>query len=377
MIKLMPGYVEDVAAWQARLEDLAAKGWFYVPSWILFRFDSFERGRPKTVRYRLEPAAKKEGCPDWERRETYRALGWEYVDTIGKTMHLWRCDDPEAPELHTDPETEARAYDRFSRQERISRYLSWGILALFAGLLAFALYVSGGTYFAYLVGSWQPLWYLAAGVSFFGTSFFMARWQTRVLRRTLRTMRAGVEAPRRRPYRLACGLALVMDLLWVFYVIALGYNGVHSSRRTFRPISYYLTYYDESVPYVEVSQDGEVVASPQENWLTSEQWWTIEDYTEGRRYYRYSEALYYRLRFPSLADDLADSLLAQYGDDYAVTETEYPGLDGVWTGAAVDGDQYMLLRLGDQVWSVEADTDAPQADLLPQYAAAMAEARQG
>ena len=109
MIKLMPGYVEDVAAWQARLEDLAAKGWFYVPSWILFRFASFERGRPKTVRYRLEPAAKKEGCPDWERRETYRALGWEYVDTIGKTMHLWRCDDPEAPELHTDPETEKRS----------------------------------------------------------------------------------------------------------------------------------------------------------------------------------------------------------------------------------------------------------------------------
>lgn len=26
MVKLMPGYVEDVAAWQARLEDLAAKG---------------------------------------------------------------------------------------------------------------------------------------------------------------------------------------------------------------------------------------------------------------------------------------------------------------------------------------------------------------
>ena len=76
MVKLMPGYVEDVAAWQARLEDLAAKGWFYVPSWILFRLASFERGEPKAVRYRLEPAGKKEKCPDWERRDTYRALGW-------------------------------------------------------------------------------------------------------------------------------------------------------------------------------------------------------------------------------------------------------------------------------------------------------------
>ena len=64
MVKLMPGYVEDVAAWQARLEDLAAKGWFYVPSWIWFGFASFEWGTPKAVRYRLEPAAKKEKCPD-------------------------------------------------------------------------------------------------------------------------------------------------------------------------------------------------------------------------------------------------------------------------------------------------------------------------
>ena len=367
MIKVMPGYVEDVAAWQARLEDQAAKGWFYVPSWILFRLASFERGTPKAVRYRLEPAAKKEACPDWERRETYRALGWAYVDTIGKTMHLWRCDDPNAQELHTDPETEARAYDRLCRQEKISRYLSWGILAFSVGLIAFTLYFSGETYFAHLVESWLPLWYLAAVVGFFGTSIFMARWQTHVSRRALRTMRAGVGAPRRRPYRLACFLTLALDLLWVFYVIALGCYGVHGGRRTFRP----LTYYDEPVPYVEVSQEGEVLAGPQENWLTREQWWTIEDYTEGRRYYRYSEAQYYRLRFSALADDLADSLLAEYGDEYAPTETEYPGLDEVWTGEAVDGNQYLLLRLGDQVWSVEAEADAPLAELLAQYAAVL------
>lgn len=364
MVKLMPGYVEDVAAWQARLEDLAAKGWFYVPSWILFRFASFERGTPKAVRYRLEPAGKMEACPDWERQETYRALGWEYVDTIGKTMHLWRCDNPEAPELHTDPETEARAYDRLSRQEKIGRYLGGGILAVVVGLIAFTLYVSGETYLADLVGTWLPLWYLAAVVGFFGTLIFMVQWQTRVLRRALRTMRAGVEAPRRRPYRLACGLTLVLNLLWVFSVVAQGYYGVHGGRRTFRQ----LTYYNDPVPYVAVSQEGEVLAAPQENWLTEEQWWTIESDQE-MWHYRYSEAQYYRLRFPSLADNLVDSLLAEYGDEYAPTETEYPGLDEVWTGAAVDGDQYLLLRLGDQVWSVEAN--APLEDLLPQYAAVL------
>ena len=71
--------------------------------------------------------------------------------------------------IRDSPETEARAYDRLSRQEKISGYLSWGILALFAGLIAFTLYVSGETYLAHLVGTWLPMWYLAAVVSFFGT----------------------------------------------------------------------------------------------------------------------------------------------------------------------------------------------------------------
>lgn len=60
MVKLMPGYVEDVAAWQARLEDLAAKGWFYVPSWILFRLASFERGSPRPSVTGWNPQAKGE-----------------------------------------------------------------------------------------------------------------------------------------------------------------------------------------------------------------------------------------------------------------------------------------------------------------------------
>ncbi|MFR6185070.1 MAG: DUF2812 domain-containing protein [Lawsonibacter sp.] len=54
----------------------------------------FEKGEPKAVRYRLEPAPVKESCPDPERLAAYRSMGWEYVDTSGKSMHLWRCDDP-------------------------------------------------------------------------------------------------------------------------------------------------------------------------------------------------------------------------------------------------------------------------------------------
>ena len=371
MVKLMPWNLYDVSAQQAWLEDQAARGWFYVPSRPILYLVSFERGTPRVVRYRLEPAGRKEKCPDQERRDTYRLLGWEYVDTFGKSMHLWRCDNPEAPELHTDPETEARAYDRISRRMRHSE-IAAAVTALVMAALFIWLY-SGPMLYSE-VRDWTSPWRVISACGVLLLLIFYAVRQDLALRRFLKTLRAGVPVPHRSPYRRARWGSAALQLLWVVWMSALWFGILlepHS--HPFQP----LESFDEPVPHVAVQRESDVKAIRWQNWLTSEQWWTIEDYTEGRRYYRYSEALYYRLRFPSLADDLADSLLAQYGDDYAVTETEYPGLDGVWTGAAVDGDQYMLLRLGDQVWSVEADTDAPLADLLPQYAAAMAEIRQG
>ena len=108
MLKLMPMNIYDVAAQQARMEDQAARGWFAVSVPGIFFLAVFEMGEPKAVRYRLEPAPVKESCPDPERLAAYQSMGWEYVDTSGKSMHLWRCDDPDAPELHTDPENPSR-----------------------------------------------------------------------------------------------------------------------------------------------------------------------------------------------------------------------------------------------------------------------------
>ena len=289
-------------------------------------------------------------------------------------MHLWRCDNPEAPELHTDPETEARAYDRLSRQEKISGYLSWGILALFAGAHRLQPYMFlGETYLAHLVGTWLPMWYLAAVVSFFGTSIFMARWQTYVLRRTLRTMRAGVEVPR--TAALPAGLRAdtrTGPAVGVLCHRPMVPRGPHQPPDISADGGRFRT----GALCGGVPERGSL-GHPQENWLTSEQWWTIEDYTEGRRYYRYSEARYYRLRFPWLADDLADSLLVEYGGRIRPHGDRIPRPGrGLVTGEAVNGDQYLLFRLGDQVWSVEAETNAPLAELLPQYAAVLADFQQ-
>lgn len=88
----------------------------------IFSLASFTRESPKAVRYRLEPAGGRE-YPPLEQRQVYRSLGWDHVTTAGREMYVWRCDDPNAPELHTEPETEARAYDRLVRQyQRLDDY---------------------------------------------------------------------------------------------------------------------------------------------------------------------------------------------------------------------------------------------------------------
>ena len=367
MVKLMPGYVEDVAAWQARLEDLAAKGWFYVPSWILFRFASFERGTPKAVRYRLEPAPQKEKCPDQERRDTYRLLGWTYVDTISKTMHLWRCDDPEAPELHTDPETEAQAYDRlFRRHRKVTQF--WAAITALLAVLVVRTLLTDRTFFAWSVQEWKPLWREAAYWGFLLALALAAFRQWWSLRRYLRLLRAGVPAPHGRPYRLACWMSVAVMLLWGFYIASLCADMADPRSRPFEPAETF----DEPVPYVTEKGSQGVQALRWDNWLTTDQWWTIEDMGGWE-----AEGRCYRLRFPWTADDLVDSILAGYQENgWPVTAWEVPGLDEAWVSTRSDyGYWFLVVRLGDQVWSVEAETDAPLAELLPQYAAVLAEFR--
>lgn len=365
MLKLMPMNIYDVAAQQARMEDQAARGWFATSVPGIFFLAVFEKGEPKAVRYRLEPAPVKESRPDPERLAAYRAMGWEYVDTSGKSMHLWRCDDPEAPELHTDPETEARAYDRLYRQQRWADRIGIVVLALY---IALALYITflGDTWLAATAKSWMPLWRAAAACGFLVAVLLLAFWQSWALRRYLRPLRAGVPAPHRRPYRLACWLGLAYCLLWGFYFISLWANLLDPNHRSFEPAETI----DAPIPYVTEQGRNSVQALHWDNWLTTDQWWTFEGMggweTENR---------YYRLRFPWTADDLVDSILAGYQENgWPVTAWQVSGLDEAWVSTRDDyGYWFLVVRLGDQVWSISTGTTEPTVELAGRYAAVLAE----
>lgn len=89
------------------LERMAREGWFLVSGGIVFRF---VRGTPSECRYRLDYRSET-GQALSEYIDLCRDAGWEHVDRFAN-WHYFRCADPTAPELHTDPESLAASYKR-------------------------------------------------------------------------------------------------------------------------------------------------------------------------------------------------------------------------------------------------------------------------
>ena len=192
-----PAFLCDVAAIETWLEDWAAKGYRLVG----FRGMNgvFVKDEPKTCRYRLEPLARKEKAPDPDRAAVYDEMGWTYAATMGKAFHIWRCDDPAAPELDTDPVVQAEGYGYLKR--RLLRELLWlPLVVLLLAALAVWSYGLDDT----------PLWSLlrdqAPGILTFRLLSFLALsaasvWEYRVMHRLLHRLKTGIPLDRPAPYR--------------------------------------------------------------------------------------------------------------------------------------------------------------------------------
>ena len=105
----------DVEAMESWLSDMAAKGLVLSKDGFFFGFAIFEKTEPKTMRFRLEPSkynstTLNEFLPPEEAQELYESMGWRYVAVRGN-FHIYCTDDPEARELHTDPQVQAIALD--------------------------------------------------------------------------------------------------------------------------------------------------------------------------------------------------------------------------------------------------------------------------
>lgn len=340
--KLIPVDFVDIDRFEGWAEDMARRG-LYLHHLTPFLFAAFQRGEPAPVRYRLEPRGS-----FWSREsQNYcRSLGWAFVCQVGRWFDLYRNDDPEAPELHTDPVVHSYALDRVSRSLRI---LTAVLVLCFVGELAalllpyllsdtpvrLLLNASGITALSVLV------LFLVLGMEFRSLgSFFRLR----------RRLREGI-VPGRHSWwftgRWNLGL-LLFDLVLLAALIAsplvlcsVEWEGELATAERPFPIL--------ELRELESNPALEAVPSPitleifgydshnyvRRNWslLAPGQYEVEQRLTDGRDYEPSLTMEWYRLSLPFLASPLLDELVYRYTeynsfpDEYIVSELTLPGFD--------------------------------------------------
>ena len=104
----------DIQGLQSWLDEMALQGKFFQRFSRLIESAQFVTDTPCRVRYRLDPVGKgkQEDLPD-----LYAQMGWALVDTLPRMYCVYSCQDPDAPELHSDPATLAYALNSTIQQQ--------------------------------------------------------------------------------------------------------------------------------------------------------------------------------------------------------------------------------------------------------------------
>lgn len=137
----------DIAGMESWLEDMAAKGLYLDRDGLFLGFATFVQDEPDNIRFRLTATDTTGGLfspthdPEEEALAMYQMMGWHYRGRWGQ-FHIYATDDPDAPELHTDPRVQAltiQALNKFQRTELWGIFLYTAMMYFFHGSLLFSL----------------------------------------------------------------------------------------------------------------------------------------------------------------------------------------------------------------------------------------------
>lgn len=142
----------DISGMESWLEDMAAQGLFLDRDGVFLGVATFVRKEPAALRFRLEATDTQGGMfspthdPDEDVIAFHQDMGWLYRGRFGQ-FHIYATEDPNAPELHTDPRVQAltfQALNKFQRTELTGiawyTFLFW----FFHGSVLFTLTVAWG-----------------------------------------------------------------------------------------------------------------------------------------------------------------------------------------------------------------------------------------
>lgn len=364
--RLAPAMGFDTPAVQAWLEDRAAQGQFLERyGWLC----DFTPGEPEAVRYRLEPLARREKAPDQHRRELFEELGWQYVCTVRKSWHIWRCDDPDAPELFTDPETEGDAY--LYLLQRGSRAMRWMWSAAAAILALLVWNFCSGPYLLKAADHWSTWWITVVEWVNVAALIPVAIYAYQVFHRYIRALKLGLPQPHRGPYRRARAMTMVLVAFWAVLLLTRVASILQPSSHPLEPVETF----DRPVPCVSLAELGDTPPrrTPEalriQNFTARESWWVSEGNHDDPPFVL---AKYYRMWLPFQAERMAEAWVEQSAQWKGELEIlSHPDLDGAWRFRFQNGAQTLLVRQGAQLLEYQYDGELDLSGQLDVFAAAL------
>lgn len=176
-------------------------------------FAWFDRGEPmENVRFRLEPVTKEDDWVTAEEREGFLEMGWAYLDTWENLYRIYRADDPAAPELHTDPRTQALTLDRLIRKHAKSLLIVLGIWIACCALLI----ATADSFTDLLIGS---VFYVDLSIIFLTALLFFDRGGLLDLLELRRSLRRGEPQPHPTVRRFGLPAGILALIMAVFPII--------------------------------------------------------------------------------------------------------------------------------------------------------------
>lgn len=345
--------------------DMEAKGWRLAGRGAnLSKFTPVEPGR---IRYRIEvssPGFLAEAGLSEGQLAVFEDCGWEYVASYG-FLHIFRAPEgSDAPEFYTDPAQQAQTL----KKARRDLWFTLGMAIMMAIIVCLPLPFGISTQFfreKFKRFIQMPTLYIWYGFILLW-SVYQTAWSAWKINRTYTRLKKGKpldHAPKgSRTLRklLNYSVLFVTGLCLVLFVAQL--IGTRSEELPGTADGPYLLASDlgwEGAHIDFMGRSSKVIYTPS---LLADYWDTAEFIRtpEGETAWMYQDM--YRLRFPGMADTLAQSLM-----DTAVFQAEFvpvevDGLDAAWaTGrfeiVAVKGD---LVAYVDGLGAADGDFD-PQA----------------
>ena len=360
----------DVAAVETWLEDLVRRG--YRPVGFTGARVELLPDEPRESRFRLQPLQRRKETLNPERVEAYRVMGWQLVGQLGP-FWVWRCDDPAAPELDTDPVVQGEGY-RYLKRRMILRTVGWGLAWLV--MSAVLILATAMASLESILSNASRLGFVARPLisAFFMVTIGVEIWlDARNTWRLWRTLAAGVPLERPKPYRRQ---QLLGSVVYGVTLAAMGLNLVVSfqdldnspsgwdhaeqtvyeegERPSARTVLADLTALDGLEPqWTEVREKSLPIAP--EMYAVRQ----FADLPDGGQISCYTT--YYRMLTEGLARELTEELTenrAGFLDNrpfLPLEPEEVSAVDGFWW-AEEDGmmkpDQFAVLRQGKQVLAI-------------------------